>query len=87
MPEIDWLSFAEWILLSLGVPTSRLRPSVGNLRQRAIRAAHRVLEEQGVDGLNLRAIAADMGTGVGSLYYHFANKGGAAGRDGGGRLS
>jgi AcrR family transcriptional regulator len=48
--------------------------SVGNLRQRALRAAHHILETQGQAGLSLRAIAADLGTGVGSLYYHFASK-------------
>jgi AcrR family transcriptional regulator len=47
---------------------------VGNLRQRAIQAAHRLLEAHGEAGLGLRAIAAEIGTGVGSLYYHFANK-------------
>jgi AcrR family transcriptional regulator len=47
---------------------------VGNLRQRAIQAAHRLLEAHGEAGLGLRAIATEIGTGVGSLYYHFANK-------------
>ena len=45
-----------------------------NPRQRALLAAHRLLETQGEEGLSLRAIAADMGAGTGSLYYYFANK-------------
>src|SRR5580698_11642095 len=49
-------------------------PSVGNLRQRALAAAHQLLEAQGEAGTSLRPIAAELGTGVGSLYYHFANK-------------
>ena len=49
-------------------------PSVGNLRQRALLTAHRRLEQCGEAGISLRPIAAELGTGVGSLYYHFANK-------------
>ena len=49
-------------------------PPVGNLRQRAVAAAHRLLDAQGEPGVALRLIAADLGTGVGSLYYHFASK-------------
>jgi AcrR family transcriptional regulator len=49
-------------------------PRVQNPRQRALQAAHRLLETQGEEGLSLRAIAADMGAGTGSLYYYFANK-------------
>jgi AcrR family transcriptional regulator len=49
-------------------------PAVGNLRQRALAAAHRMLEARGEAGLTLRAIAAELNTGVASLYYHFANK-------------
>jgi len=48
--------------------------SVGNLRQRALTAAHELLEARGEAGMSLRAIAARLDTGVGSLYYHFANK-------------
>lgn len=49
-------------------------PSIGNLRQRALGVAQRMLEAQGEAGTSLRPIAAELGTGVGSLYYHFANK-------------
>lgn len=50
------------------------RLSARSPRQRALRAAHRLLETHGEEGLSLRAIAADMGAGTGSLYYYFANK-------------
>ncbi|HEY3800916.1 MAG TPA: TetR/AcrR family transcriptional regulator [Caulobacteraceae bacterium] len=48
--------------------------AIGNLRQRALRAAQALLEANGEAATSLRAIAAELGTGVGSLYYHFANK-------------
>ncbi|HEY1750905.1 MAG TPA: TetR/AcrR family transcriptional regulator [Caulobacteraceae bacterium] len=49
-------------------------PAVGNLRQRALAAAHRMLETRGEAGLTLRAIAAELSSGAGGLYHHFANK-------------
>ena len=49
-------------------------PAVGNLRQRALAAAHRMLEARGEAGLTLRALAAELGTGAGGLYHHFAGK-------------
>jgi AcrR family transcriptional regulator len=48
--------------------------SGGNLKQRALVAAHRMLEAHGEAGLTLRALAAELQTGPGSLYHHFANK-------------
>jgi AcrR family transcriptional regulator len=55
--------------------TDRLRSTaVGNLRQRALAAAHRMLETRGEAGLTLRAIAAELNSGAGGLYHHFANK-------------
>src|SRR5258708_25129280 len=45
-----------------------------NLRQRALRCAHRLIETRCAAELNLRELAAELGTGVASLYYHFANK-------------
>jgi AcrR family transcriptional regulator len=48
--------------------------AVGNLRQRALAAAHRMLETRGETGLTLRALAAELGTGAGGLYHHFAGK-------------
>jgi AcrR family transcriptional regulator len=49
-------------------------PAVGNLRQRALAAAHRMLEMRGEAGLTLRALAAELNTGAGGLYHHFAGK-------------
>ena len=47
---------------------------VGGLRGRAIDAALKMVETRGALGVNLRELAADLGTGQASLYYHFANK-------------
>lgn len=47
---------------------------VGGLRGRAIDAALRMVEARGVEGVNLRDLARELGTGPASLYYHFANK-------------
>jgi AcrR family transcriptional regulator len=44
------------------------------VRGRALDAARALLEETGVEGLHLRAIAARIGSGVATLYYHFADK-------------
>jgi AcrR family transcriptional regulator len=57
------------------MPPAKLRaPNGGNLKQRALAAAHRMLEAHGEAGLTLRALAAELQTGPGSLYHHFANK-------------
>ena len=44
------------------------------MKQRAVAAAHRMLEARGEAGLTLRALAAELRTGPGGLYHHFANK-------------
>lgn len=49
-------------------------PSPGNLRRRALDAARRLVDREGAEALQLRLIAAEVGSGVASLYYHFANK-------------
>ncbi len=54
-----------------GRPT--LAPA-GGLRRRSLDEARRILDAEGEDALNLRAIAAATGSGVGSLYYYFKNK-------------
>lgn len=48
--------------------------SPGTLRRRALEAARRLVDSGGADALQLRLIAAEVGSGVASLYYHFANK-------------
>jgi len=52
----------------------RRAPPVATLRRRALDAAGGLLRERGPDALHLRTIAAEIGCGVGSLYYHFADK-------------
>ncbi|MBR7618576.1 TetR/AcrR family transcriptional regulator [Phenylobacterium sp. 20VBR1] len=51
-----------------------LRAIAGSLRRRALDAARMLLEAGGVDGLHLRAIAAEVRSGVATLYHHFADK-------------
>lgn len=46
----------------------------GALRARALDAARILLEERGAEGLHLRVLAERIGSGVASLYYHFADK-------------
>ena len=49
-------------------------PSVGTLRRRALDAARILLEQGGPEALHLRTIAAKIGCGAASLYYHFTGK-------------
>lgn len=49
-------------------------PRIDGLRGRAIDTALRLIELKGPDGVNVRAIAAELETGAASLYYHFASK-------------
>jgi AcrR family transcriptional regulator len=48
--------------------------SPGTLRRRALDAARGLLDRGGTEALQLRLVAAEVGSGVASLYYHFANK-------------
>ncbi|WP_304810925.1 TetR/AcrR family transcriptional regulator [Phenylobacterium sp.] len=48
--------------------------SPGTLRRRALDAARTLVDKGGAEALQLRLIAAEVGSGVASLYYHFANK-------------
>lgn len=53
------------------------RPKIaiaGTLRRRALDAARSLVGKGGAEALQLRLIAAEVGSGVASLYYHFANK-------------
>ncbi|WP_309645986.1 TetR/AcrR family transcriptional regulator [Phenylobacterium sp.] len=53
------------------------RPEIaiaGTLRRRALDAARGLVANGGAEALQLRVIAAEVGSGVASLYYHFANK-------------
>lgn len=48
--------------------------SPGTLRHRALDAARGLIDKGGAEALQLRLVAAEVGSGVASLYYHFANK-------------
>jgi AcrR family transcriptional regulator len=48
--------------------------SPASLRRRALDAARGLVDRDGAEALQLRTIAAEVGSGVASLYYHFANK-------------
>ncbi len=47
---------------------------VNSLQAKAIAAAMHVLEEQGADSANIRAIADQAGVGVASIYHYFRTK-------------
>jgi AcrR family transcriptional regulator len=48
--------------------------SAGTLRRRVLDAARGLVDKGGAEALQLRLVAAEVGSGVASLYYHFANK-------------
>ncbi|GAA1990600.1 TetR/AcrR family transcriptional regulator C-terminal domain-containing protein [Catenulispora subtropica] len=43
-------------------------------RKTVIRAAMKLLADNGLDGLSLRNVASELGVRPGALYWHFANK-------------
>ena len=47
---------------------------VGNVRNRLLAAAKTILEREGRDHLQLRAIAARIGVSAPTVYYHYADK-------------
>ncbi|HEY2356624.1 MAG TPA: TetR/AcrR family transcriptional regulator [Phenylobacterium sp.] len=51
-----------------------LSHEVAGVRAKALAAASEILATQGVDELNLRAIAESAGIGISSMYHYFANK-------------
>jgi AcrR family transcriptional regulator len=56
-------------------PARHKRPTRAPLTQQAIvDAALRVLEREGADGLSMRRVAEELGTGPASLYWHVASK-------------
>lgn len=48
--------------------------SAKGIRTKTLEAAADLLSTEGLDGLNLKAIAEAAGIGVGSIYYYFRNK-------------
>lgn len=51
------------------------RPRVPLSRDSILEAALRVLDREGLDGLSMRRVAGELGTGAASLYWHVRNKG------------
>jgi AcrR family transcriptional regulator len=49
-------------------------PQIASVKARALDAASAILASQGVEELNLRAIAESAGIGISSMYHYFANK-------------
>lgn len=54
---------------------ARAAPRVPLTREAIIEAALRVLDREGMDGLSMRRVAEELGTGAASLYWHVRNKG------------
>jgi AcrR family transcriptional regulator len=53
---------------------ARTEPRIPLTRDSIIDAALRVLDRSGIDGLSMRRVAEEVGTGVASLYWHVHNK-------------
>jgi AcrR family transcriptional regulator len=65
---------------SSGVPeppwrlAPRSAPRVPLTREAIVEAALRVLDAEGMEGLSMRRVAEELGTGAASLYWHVRNK-------------
>jgi AcrR family transcriptional regulator len=55
-------------------PRLKSSPRVPITRETILDAAARVLEQTGIDGLSMRRVADELGTGPASLYWHVRNK-------------
>jgi AcrR family transcriptional regulator len=55
-------------------PARRATPRVSLDRDAIVDAALRVLDREGADGLTMRRVAEELGTGAGALYWHLGNK-------------
>src|ERR1700733_5414110 len=53
-------------------PRSPIRPALS--QDAIVAAAIEVIEAEGVDGLSMRLVAKQLGTGAASLYVHVSNK-------------
>ncbi|MFC3077383.1 TetR/AcrR family transcriptional regulator [Phenylobacterium terrae] len=47
---------------------------LGNVRTQLLRAARQILEEEGKEALNLRAISLRAGVALGTIYHHYGSK-------------
>ncbi len=52
----------------------RAAPRIPLTRDAIIEAAMRILDSDGLEGLSMRRVAEELGTGAGSLYWHVRNK-------------
>src|SRR5437867_10018471 len=52
----------------------RSAPRVALDRDAIVDAALKVLDREGLDGLTMRRVAEELGTGAGALYWHVASK-------------
>ena len=50
---------------------------IENLQERILACARVLLLEQGIDGLNIRAVASACGVAVGMVYNYYGSKGDA----------
>jgi AcrR family transcriptional regulator len=64
VPEPPWLSARR----------SRRSSRPPLTRDAIVDAALQVLDREGLDGVSMRRVAEELGTGAGSLYWHVANK-------------
>jgi AcrR family transcriptional regulator len=55
-------------------PRTRSTPRLPITRDSILEAATRVLDKDGMDGLSMRRVADELGTGPASLYWHVRNK-------------
>ena len=55
-------------------PRGRTRPQVPLTREAIVEAALVVLDREGIEGLSMRQLAEELGTGAASLYWHVRNK-------------
>src|SRR5438045_7753763 len=64
VPEPPWRADAR----------ARAEPRLPLTRDAIVEAALRVLDREGMDGLSMRRVAEELGTGAASLYWHVRNK-------------
>jgi AcrR family transcriptional regulator len=55
-------------------PRGRAAPHVPLSRDAIVEAALRVLDREGMEGLSMRKVGEELGTGAASLYWHVRNK-------------
>jgi AcrR family transcriptional regulator len=63
IPDLPWRT-----------PAKADHPRVPLTREAVVDAALRVLDREGMDGLSMRRVAEELGTGAASLYWHVRNK-------------